>query len=101
MITRRAATAGIATTLIGLAGRGAAQTPQASQEMWEGVGKGLTARPAPQRLRPDATRDTEVWAFNGDLGGATRLKQGQELAFTLKNETNLPLSLHFHGVRGP
>lgn len=107
MITRRAATAGLATTLIGLAGRGAAaQTPQASPEVLrEGLGKGLTphlaARPAPLRLRPNAERDAGVWAFNGNLSEATRLKHGQELSFTLRNETNLPLSLHFHGVRGP
>ncbi|MGO4386321.1 multicopper oxidase family protein [Microvirga sp. 2YAF29] len=92
MITRRAATAGIATTLIGLAGRGTAQTPAIPI---------LSARPAQQRLRPDAAKDAEVWAFNGNLGEATRLKQGEALALTLRNETNLPLSLHFHGVRGP
>ncbi len=61
----------------------------------------LSASPAPQRLRPDAAKEAEVWAFNGDLGGVTRLKQGEALTFTLRNETNLPLSLHFHGLRGP
>jgi FtsP/CotA-like multicopper oxidase with cupredoxin domain len=30
-----------------------------------------------------------------------RVRHGSELAFTLRNETALPLSLHFHGVRGP
>jgi FtsP/CotA-like multicopper oxidase with cupredoxin domain len=104
MITRRAATAGLATTLIGLAGRGAAQTPQAS-EIQAGLGRGLmahlAARPAPRRLRPDAAKDAEVWAFNGNLGEVSRLGLGQELSFTLRNETNLPLSLHFHGVRSP
>ncbi|SCY79211.1 multicopper oxidase family protein [Microvirga guangxiensis] len=102
MITRRAATAGIATTLIGLAGRAAAQSTQASPESPTGSGKGhLAARPTPQRLQPDAARDAEVWAFNGALDEATRIKHGQELAFILKNETSLPLSLHCHGVRAP
>jgi FtsP/CotA-like multicopper oxidase with cupredoxin domain len=105
MITRRAATAGLATTLIGLAERGAAQAPQVSPEALTRLGKGfaphLAARPSPQRLRPDASRDAEIWAFNGNLGEVTYLKHGQELALILKNETSLPLSLHFHGVRGP
>jgi FtsP/CotA-like multicopper oxidase with cupredoxin domain len=105
MITRRAATAGLAMTLIGLSGRVSGQPQPPDQEPTAGLGKGLsadlTARPAPQRLRPDASRNAEVWAFNGNLSEATRLKFGQELAFVLKNETPLPLSLHFHGVRGP
>lgn len=100
MITRRAATAGFATMLIGLAGRGAAQTAPSAGSA-DGQASTLAARPAPQRLRPDAARDAEAWAFNGNLGETTRLKHGQELGFTLRNETNLPLSLHFHGVRGP
>ncbi|MCG7394187.1 multicopper oxidase family protein [Microvirga sp. ACRRW] len=105
MITRRAATAGLATTLIGLSGRVSAPAQPTPQELAAGLGKGLTAnlaaRPAPQRLRPDAAKDTELWAFNGKLDEVTRLKHGQELAFNLKNETPLPLSLHCHGVRGP
>ncbi len=101
MITRRAAAAGLATTMIGLSGRASAQPQPTPQELAAGLGKRLTAGPAPQRLRPDASRDAEIWAFNGSLSETTRLKLGQELAFVLKNETSLPLSLHFHGVRGP
>lgn len=98
MITRRAATAGLATTLFALTRRAGAQPPQ---EGADGTMPLLTARPAPRRLRPDAARAAEIWAFNGNPGEATRLKHGQELAFILKNETALPLSLHFQGVRAP
>jgi FtsP/CotA-like multicopper oxidase with cupredoxin domain len=106
MITRRAATAGLATALLGLSRQGWAQNPQLSpDELKAGLGRGLmpflSARPAPQRLRPDSTQEAEIWAFNGKLGEATRLKHGEDLAFTLKNETALPLSVHCHGVRGP
>ncbi|MBL0403691.1 multicopper oxidase family protein [Microvirga aerilata] len=103
MITRRAATAGLATALIGLPQRGWAQAPQAATPAGAGDGAAsvLTAKPTPLRLRPYAAAETETWTFNGTLSPALRVKQGAELRLTLRNETALPLSLHFHGVRGP
>ncbi|PVE23216.1 copper oxidase [Microvirga sp. KLBC 81] len=104
MITRRTATAGLATTLIGLAGRGVAQTSSPifmegskdERPVWM-----LTAQPKSVRLRPDAAKETEIWAFNGELARSFRMKHGSEMRLSLKNETSLPLSLHFHGVRSP
>lgn len=106
MITRRAATAGLATTLIGWAGRGAAQTtppsPAAAGGLKSnGLGWTVTARPQPMRLRPDAARDADLWTFNGELAPVFRMKHGKEAQLSLTNETALPLSLHFDGVRGP
>lgn len=94
MITRRAAAAGLATSLIGLPRPGWAQSLGSSEIT-------LTAKPAPMRLRPDASAEVEVWAFNDSLAPVLRVKQGAELRLRLQNETTLPLSLHFHGVRGP
>lgn len=104
MITRRAATAGLATTLIGLAGRGAAQTaPPAVVDGLKGNGLSwtVTAKPRPMRLRPDAAKDADLWTFNGELAPVFRLKHGAGVRLSFENETPQPLSLHFHGVRGP
>lgn len=104
MITRRAATAGLAATLFGLPQRGWTQTPQApagSGNIAPGSRLDLTAKPTPLRLRPDAGKEAEAWTFNGTLSPALRIRQGAELRVTLQNETALPLSLHFHGIRGP
>lgn len=105
MITRRAAAAGLVTTLIGVAGRAAAQAtsspPPADGLKGTGLGWTVTAKPRPMRLRPDATRETDLWTFNEELAPAFRLKHGAELRLSLRNETARPLSLHFHGVRGP
>lgn len=97
MITRRAAAAGLATALAGLPRGGWAQAPEAGRT----PAATLTARPMPLRLRPDAAKEAEVWAFDGALGHVVRVRHGSELAFSLRNETALPLSLHFHGVRAP
>lgn len=94
MITRRALTAGLATSLIGLPRTG--WTQEAGSSVQE-----FTARPNKLRLRPDAGSEVEAWTFNGSLAPVVRVKQGAELRLKLRNETALPLSLHFHGVRGP
>jgi len=94
MFTRRAVTAGLATTLIGLPRSGWAQAPAGSDQV-------LTAMPTPIKLRPDAATEAEAWTFNGALAPILRIKQGAELRLKLQNETALPLSLHFHGMRGP
>ncbi len=94
MITRRAVTAGLATSLIGLPRAGRAQEAGSSVQEF-------TAAPTKLRLRPDAGAEVEAWTFNGSLAPVLRIKQGAELRLRLRNDTALPLSLHFHGVRGP
>jgi FtsP/CotA-like multicopper oxidase with cupredoxin domain len=94
MITRRAATAGLATSLIGLPRMGWAQEAGSSVQEF-------TAAPSKLRLRPEAGTEVETWAFNGSLAPVVRIKQGAELRLRLRNDTAVPLSLHFHGVRGP
>ena len=94
MITRRAVTAGLATTLIGLPRPGRSQTSSGAETV-------LTAKPAPMKLRADAAGDADVWSFDGSLSPVVKARQGEQLRLVLRNETPLPLSLHFHGVRGP
>jgi FtsP/CotA-like multicopper oxidase with cupredoxin domain len=93
MITRRAVTAGLAMTLAAFSRQGRAQSPDGSQRV-------LTAKPTPMKLRPDAA-EADIWAFEGALSPVLRIEHGAELRLRLQNETVLPLSLHFHGVRGP
>jgi FtsP/CotA-like multicopper oxidase with cupredoxin domain len=94
MITRRAVTAGLATTLIGLPRLAQAQTSAGSEQV-------LTAKPTPMKLRPDAAAGAEAWTLSGSLAPVLRIKHGTELRLKLQNETTLPLSLRFHGMRGP
>ncbi|MEE1657781.1 multicopper oxidase family protein [Microvirga sp. CF3062] len=94
MITRRAVTAGLATSLTGLPRAGWAQEAGSSVQEF-------TAAPNKLRLRPDASGEVEAWTFNGSLAPVMRIRQGAELRLRLRNDTTLPLSLHFHGVRGP
>lgn len=102
--TRRAVLGGLAITLSGFGDRGRAR----SAEQPPGPGpepdspRILTAAPAKVRLRPEPARETEVWAFNGETSGPViRLRHGEELVLRLANDTSKPLSLHWHGLRGP
>jgi FtsP/CotA-like multicopper oxidase with cupredoxin domain len=104
MITRRAALAGLTASAASLPRWGFAQSaPQPGKA--EGLGTGLSstlvAKPAQRRLRPDASQEAEIWAFTDELAPAVRIRHGNELHLTLRNETPKPLSLHFQGVRGP
>jgi len=105
MITRRAATAGLATTLFGLAERASAQDPSPASVVpsrkSDSLGWTLTARPQPIRLLPGTAKEADLWTFNGELAPVFRLKQGAEMRLSLRNETTMPLALHFHGIRGP
>jgi FtsP/CotA-like multicopper oxidase with cupredoxin domain len=94
MFTRRAVTAGLATTLIAL-------SRQAQAQDSNGAGQVLTAKPVSMKLRPDAAAEADIWTFNGTLSPAIRIRHGAELQLKLQNETTQPLSLHFHGLRGP
>jgi FtsP/CotA-like multicopper oxidase with cupredoxin domain len=104
MITRRAAVAGLAASLAGLSQRATAQAPQerpSPPALRPAAGITLTAKPASLKLRADADREAELWAFDGELSPVLRLRPGAELDLALRNDTPKPLSLHFHGVRGP
>ncbi|HZW46570.1 MAG TPA: multicopper oxidase family protein [Microvirga sp.] len=105
MITRRAAATGLAATLVGVGHRAGAQTASPSPVVESLKGNGLrwtvTAKPRSMRLLPGATTDADLWTFNDELAPVFRLKHGAEVRLSLTNETALPLSLHFHGVRGP
>jgi len=104
MITRRAAVAGLATSLAGLPQRSTAQAPReqpSPSASRTAAAVTLTAKPGSLKLRADASREAEVWTFNGELGPVLRLRPGVELDLALRNDTPKPLSLHFHGLRGP
>ena len=91
--SRRILMAGLAATLVPLP-RAHAASPDPKLV--------LRAQPGKAKLFPDATEAAEIWAFDAKLPGPViRVKQGEELALRLLNETPSPLSLHWHGVRGP
>lgn len=103
MITRRTATAGLAAAFASSPLQVRAQPVPGIVDGLKGNGitPELRAAPSPVRLRPDASRDADVWTLGGKLAPALRIKHGQELRLALKNETALPLALHLHGIRGP
>jgi FtsP/CotA-like multicopper oxidase with cupredoxin domain len=97
ILTRRAVTAGLAASLLGL-DRPLAQTANATQEGW----RTLTAAPKRMKLHPEAAAEAELWAFDGQVPGPVlRVRQGDEARLRFQNRTERPLSLHWHGVRGP
>ncbi len=52
------------------------------------------------RLRPEPASETAIWCFDGRSSPPTiRVKLGQPVRLKLKNATDKPLSLHWHGVR--
>jgi FtsP/CotA-like multicopper oxidase with cupredoxin domain len=101
--TRRAALAGLgAAATLALVGRAPAQTPAPNGAVAsEPVTRTLVAAPAKARLKPLPAPETEIWAFDGTTPGpALRIRQGETLRLRLENRTALPLSLHWHGLRG-
>ena len=95
--TRRFVTAGLALTLSAIHrfGSAGAQTASVGELTWR-------AAPTKQRLRPEARAEAQLWTFDGWAAGPLlRLRHGEELRLKLVNETPRPLSLHWHGVRGP
>ncbi|MCB8820658.1 multicopper oxidase family protein [Microvirga rosea] len=101
MITRRAATAGLATALLGFPRPGWTQPKSGDGGgLIQDLPAELTARPSLKRLRADAAQETEVLTLGERLGPAFRLRAGAPLEFTFRNETSLPLSLHIQGLRG-
>ncbi len=58
--------------------------------------------PGRQRLAPEPAGETEVLGFAGRAGGPLpRLKAGQAAALSLENAGPEPVSIHWHGLRGP
>jgi FtsP/CotA-like multicopper oxidase with cupredoxin domain len=79
--------------LFGRAGVRAAPAPEGA--VWR-------AAPLPGRLRPEAAQDADLWSLDArSAAPVLRLRQGEELRVRLVNDTTLPLSLHWQGVRGP
>src|SRR4051812_43466175 len=100
--TRRAVAAGLAAALGSPARPGSAR-PSPGQPASPARGEAwltLTAAPARAGLLPEPAPETEVWAFDDHLPGPViRLKHGDEARVRLVNQTERPLSLHWHGVR--
>lgn len=62
----------------------------------------LVATPATIQLLPDAYPQTEVWGFNGSVPGPEiRLRQGERVLRSLRNELSQPTAVHWHGLRIP
>ncbi|WP_449410081.1 multicopper oxidase family protein [Methylobacterium komagatae] len=60
----------------------------------------LQAGPGQLRLKPEPAQETAVWCFDGrSAPPLVRVKLGQPVRLRLKNGTDKPLSLHWHGVR--
>lgn len=93
---RRLFLAGLSAALVPLKRAAAASDPAAPRLM-------LTAAPAPAPLLVgDGKQAAELWGFEG-LGPAPilRVRHGEPFRATVRNRTAKPLSLHWHGVRGP
>lgn len=57
----------------------------------------VTAKESQWELTPSKT--INAWTFNGTVPGQQiRVKQGEGVRVTLKNEINEPVSIHWHGV---
>lgn len=98
--TRRSLLAGLGSAAALLPVAGLAQTP-ATVPPADLPLRSLTAAPARAQLRPRPAPETELWAFDGTTPGpALRIRQGESLRLRLENRTALPLSLHWHGLRG-
>lgn len=60
----------------------------------------LAAAPGKVRLGPEPVKETAIWCFDGrSAPPIVRVKLGQPVRVLLKNGTDKPLSLHWHGVR--
>jgi FtsP/CotA-like multicopper oxidase with cupredoxin domain len=60
----------------------------------------ITAKEAVNQF--DSKHKFTVWTFNGSVPGPTiRLKQGQKVNITLKNDLPKPVTIHWHGMPVP
>jgi FtsP/CotA-like multicopper oxidase with cupredoxin domain len=105
--SRRALIGGLATLGLAPAGavaqapQGGAVTPPATPTLRPNADAPvLKASPGKTRLRPEPSPETPVWWFDGHSSPPMiRVKLGQPVRLLLRNETDKPLSLHWHGVR--
>ncbi len=91
--------AGIA-VLIATDGAGAQTAPAIASSTGSEPVRELAAAPVKARLRPAPAAETEIWAFDGGAPGPVlKIKHGETLRLVLRNRTDKPLSLHWHGLR--
>lgn len=100
MPTRRIVTQGLLATGVSLLAPRLAAQPAAPAAV---PVTRLTAAAADLRLMPgEAARPTPSLVFNRLKPGPTlRLKAGTELLVEVANRLGEPISLHWHGLRGP
>ncbi len=101
--SRRGVLAGLGTTaIVGATGESLAQAiPAARSAEPEPALRTLVVAAGKARLRPPPATETEILTLDGATPGPTfRIKLGETLRLKLENRTGLPLSLHWHGLRG-
>ncbi len=92
-VTRRAALAGFAATLVPLS------RPSGQPREGQAAGPDIVLRAAPLPAKPGEPADR--WSLDGRAAGPVlRVRHGEPVRATLRNDTTRPLSLHWHGVRG-
>ena len=64
--------------------------------------KEWTLTAAPTEVQIFDGRMLQVWSYNGQVPGPTlRIRLGQTVRVTLRNELPMPTTIHWHGVRVP
>lgn len=98
--SRRALLGGAALALLPR-GAGAQTKPAAKPEpAAQAEPRLVTAGPATSRLKPEPAQATPVWCFDEKTEPpAIRIKLGEAVRLKVRNGTDKPLSLHWHGVR--
>jgi FtsP/CotA-like multicopper oxidase with cupredoxin domain len=110
-LTRRATLIGIgvaACPVTAAQGQGRRSTNQASAPTAPGSGQLREVRvnwscaPGRARLRPSHAPEIDVWSVEAATPAAPlRITQGDTAVVNLTNRIDVPLALHWHGVRGP
>lgn len=60
----------------------------------------IVAKKVTMEVKPGVKK--EVWTFGGTMPGKEiRVKEGQEVYINLKNELDVPVSIHWHGYKVP
>lgn len=99
-LTRRSALAGLALSVLPM--------PAASRGVSPAKGPGetrqfeLRAAPVRRRIYADAAAEADLWLFDGpEAVPVLRVRHGDDVVARFRNDTPEPLSLHWHGLRGP
>lgn len=88
--------------LAGFACAGAGSLLRPSRALAQGAAERIAVAPGSVRLLPSPAGETPVLGFGGGLAGALpRLRQGRPADLVLANEAAEPVSIHWHGLRGP